>query len=47
MKLNKELILNKYLEKIDKITEDNDWKYAFSPEEIVNIICDVIENLDE
>jgi len=47
MKLNKELILSKYLEKIDRITEDNDWKYAFSPEEIVDIICNVIENLEQ
>jgi hypothetical protein len=41
--MNRELILEKYLERIDRIAENNPEKTHFSPKEVVNIVITVIE----
>lgn len=46
MKLDRELIYKKYMERIDSILEENDWKSSFSARECVNIVCSVIENME-
>lgn len=46
IQLNKEEILKKYLHVVDVITDACDWKSSFSPEEIVDIICAIIEGRD-
>jgi len=43
IKLNKEDILKKYLYVVKVITNTCDWKSTFEPEEIVDIICAIIE----
>lgn len=42
--MNRELILQKYLERIDRIAEDIPEKTHFTPREIVNIIVTIIEH---
>ncbi len=44
MKLNKEKIYNKYMQWVEQVTEDLDWKTQFTPQEIVYKICEIIEN---
>lgn len=44
MKLNKEQIYNKYMQWVEQVTEDLDWKTQFTPKEIVYKICQIIEN---
>ena len=43
MKINKEQIYNKYMQWVDEVTEDLDWKTQFTPKEIVYKICQIIE----
>ena len=43
MKLNKEKIYNKYMQWVEQVTEDLDWKTQFTPQEIVYKICEIIE----
>lgn len=47
MNLNKELILEKYLQKVNKITDECDWKTHFTAEECVSLVCKVIEEINE
>lgn len=42
--INKEKIYTLYMQWVDKVTEDNDWKTQFTPREIVNKICEIIED---
>ena len=44
MKINKEELFKLYMEWVDEIAEDNDWKTSFGPEEIVHSIANIIEN---
>lgn len=43
-KEQKENIHLKYIERIDRITEECDWKTNFSPKEIIEILLNIIEN---
>jgi hypothetical protein len=45
MKLNREKLLEDYLEEISRICdlEEMEFKTSFSPEEIVDIICNLID----
>jgi hypothetical protein len=48
MKINRELLFQLYMERVDEITEVCDWKTSFGPEEIVGIISSIIEdNFDD
>jgi hypothetical protein len=44
MKINRELLFQLYMERVDEITEVCDWKTSFGPEEIVDIIAGIIED---
>jgi len=44
MIINKEELYKLYMEWVDKVSEDNDWKTLFGPEEIVHSIANIIEN---
>jgi hypothetical protein len=44
MKINRELLFQLYMERVDEITEVCDWKTSFGPEEIVGIIASIIED---
>ena len=44
MKIDREQIYNKYMQWVDEVTEDIEWKTHFTPKEIVNKICEIIEN---
>jgi len=44
MKIDKEELFKLYMEWVDKVSEDLDWKTHFGPEEIVNVIVNIIEN---
>jgi hypothetical protein len=44
IKLNKEKLYNLYMEKVDRICEECEWVTNFGPEEIVGMICNIIEN---
>ena len=43
MKINKEELLELYMEWVNKVAEDFDWKTTFGPEEIVHSIANIIE----
>ena len=43
MKINREALYILYMEKVGKISDDIDWKTQFGPEEIVDMIADIIE----
>jgi hypothetical protein len=48
MTINRELLFQLYMERVDEITEVCDWKTSFGPEEIVGIISSIIEdNFDD
>jgi hypothetical protein len=44
MKINKEELYKLYMEWVDKVTEECDWKTSFTPEEIVEAISTILEN---
>jgi hypothetical protein len=44
MKIDKEELFKLYMEWVDKVSEDLDWKTHFGPEEIVDAIVNIIEN---
>lgn len=47
MIINRKMLFNLYMREIDKIAEDCDWKTNFTPEEIISIVCKIInENSD-
>ena len=43
MKINREALYILYMEKVGKISNDIDWKTQFGPEEIIDMIADIIE----
>ena len=47
MKINKEKLFELYMNKVDKICEECDWKTEFGPKEIVYIIATIIEKNPE
>ena len=44
MIINKDELFKLYMEWVDKVSEDNDWKTSFGPKEIVHSIVNIIEN---
>ena len=44
MKINKEELYKLYMEWVDKVAEECDWKTSFTPEEIVGAIATILEN---
>ena len=44
MKIDKEELFKLYMDWVDKVSEDCDWKTSFGPEEIVYSIVNIIEN---
>lgn len=43
MKINREKLYKLYIQEVNKIAEQCDWVTNFGPEEIVGIICNIIE----
>ena len=43
MEIYREEVYKRYMDWVDKVSEDCDWKTSFGPEEIVNAICDILE----
>ena len=43
MKINKDILYELYMQKVDKICDECDWVTSFGPREIVDIIADIIE----
>jgi hypothetical protein len=44
MKVNKERLYKLYMDWVDEVTDNCDWKTSFGPEEIVHAIGVIIEN---
>jgi hypothetical protein len=44
MKINKDELYKLYMEWVDRVSEDCDWKTSFEPEEIVHSIANILEN---
>jgi hypothetical protein len=44
MKINKEELFKLYMDWVDEVTEECDWKTNFGPEEIVYSIVTILEN---
>lgn len=47
MPVNKEKLYKLYMEWVDRVSEDLDWKTHFGPKEIVNAIADIIDEHDD
>jgi hypothetical protein len=43
MEINKEELYKLYMEWVDKVAEECDWKTSFGPEEIVHAIARILE----
>jgi hypothetical protein len=43
MKINKDELYKLYMQWVDQVTEDCDWKTSFGPEEIVHAIANILE----
>tara|TARA_R110000868_G_scaffold216016_1_gene466144 strand:+ start:113 stop:286 length:174 start_codon:yes stop_codon:yes gene_type:complete len=43
MQINKEELYKLYMEWVDKVSDECDWKTSFGPEEIVYAISDILE----
>jgi len=43
MKINREELYKLYMEWVEQVTEECDWKTSFGPEEIVNAIAHILE----
>ncbi len=43
MKIDKEELYKLYMEWVEQVTEECDWKTSFGPEEIVNAIANILE----
>jgi len=43
MKINRKKLYKLYMQWVNQVSEDIDWKTSFSPEEIVNAIANIIE----
>lgn len=44
MKINKRELFKLYMEWVDAVSEECDWKTEFGPEEIVSAIANILEN---
>lgn len=44
MEINKEELFRLYMEWVDKISDECDWKTHFEPKEIVYSIANILEN---
>lgn len=44
MKINRQKLYEVYMYKVDEICEICDWKTQFGPQEIVSLICDILED---
>jgi hypothetical protein len=44
MKINKEELYTLYMEWVEQVTEECDWKTSFGPKEIVEAIATLLEN---
>lgn len=44
MKINEKKLYELYMEKVNRISEDLEWKTQFSPEEIVHMIVMILQN---
>ena len=44
LEINKEELLKLYMEWVNEVSEECDWKTSFGPEEIVNSIVNILEN---
>lgn len=47
MQIDKEELYRMYMEWVDKVSEDCDWKTTFGPKEIVHAIAHIIETHPE
>jgi hypothetical protein len=47
MKIDKEELYKLYMEWVDQVTDECDWKTHFEPEEIVHAIANIIEETPE
>lgn len=45
-KLDREKVFKHYMKWVDEVSKRYDWKSTFGPEEIVQSICEIIENED-
>lgn len=43
MEINKEQVYKLYMQKVEKIADECDWKTHFTPEECVNLVCNVLQ----
>jgi hypothetical protein len=43
MKINRDELYKLYMEWVNKVSEDFDWKTTFGPEEIVHSIANILE----
>ncbi len=43
MKINKDELYKLYMEWVDRVSEECDWKTSFGPEEIVHSIANILE----
>lgn len=43
VKIDRERVYDMYMDWVNKVSEECDWKSSFGPEEIVNQICGIIE----
>jgi hypothetical protein len=44
MNINKDELYKLYMEWVDRVSEECDWKTSFDPEEIVHSIANILEN---
>lgn len=44
MKIDREVLYKLYMEEVESIAEECDWKTHFGPQEIVSIIANILEN---
>jgi hypothetical protein len=47
MTINKEKLLELYMQWVDQVADECDWKTHFAPEEIVYAIAEILENNPE
>ena len=47
IKIDRETLYRMYMKKVTKIADECDWVTNFTPEDIVGMICDIIEEKKE
>lgn len=47
MNIDRKALYELYMQKVNQIAEDCDWVTSFGPEEIVNMIANILENNPE